>query len=389
MKKAFVLLALFCLFITCPKTNCEVVKAEEAEKEISTEQITDEVDFSALEQYFYTLSPEQTSLFGGNIVEYIKKITNGEFNFETDFLSYILSVLGVSAKSVLPMLTTVIAIAVLVAIINNLKGNFASQSIEKAVNFVGIALLSTVVLIQIFSVIKRTDSLVGELSKQMEVVFPLLFTFMSALGASGSVTVYQPAVATLSLSVTGLISKVALPVLIATVVLSIVGNLSSSVKLNGFAKFLESSAKWVLYTAFFLFLGFLSLKGITAGVYDNMSVRTTKFALSKYVPVIGGYLSEGFNVILAGTVLVKNAVGFSSIVLMLSAFLPVIVEIIVLVLALKLAGAITQSLGCEQISGVITSISSSLSLLVSIVLGVCFAYFIFVVLIINSGNLVL
>jgi hypothetical protein len=58
-------------------------------------------------------------------------------------------------------------------------------------------------------------------------------------------------------------------------------------------------------------------------------------------------------------------------------------------LTLKLAGAITQSLGCEKITSTLTSISSSITLLISIVLGVCFSYFIFVVLIINSGNLVL
>jgi stage III sporulation protein AE len=347
------------------------------------------VEFSQLEQYFYTLTPEQATLFGGNIVEYVKKIANGQFDFETNFGSFILRAIGVSAKGVLPMLSMIVAVAILTAIINNLKGNFCSQSVEKAVNFAGIAMMSIVVLVQTFNVIKRTDTLVCELGKQMEIVFPLLFTFMNALGASGSVTVYQPAVATLSFSVTGLVTGLAMPVLIATIVISIVGNLSSSIKLNGFAKFLESASKWVLYTAFFVFLGFLSLKGITAGVYDNMSVRTAKFALSKYVPVIGGYLSEGFNAILAGTVLVKNAVGLSSIVLMLSVVLPVLIEIIVLVLTLKLAGAITQSLGCEKITGTLTSISSSITLLISIVLGVCFSYFIFVVLIINSGNLVL
>lgn len=389
MKKFLILIGITLILVACPRLTVEKAKADEVDYEISTEQITDEVDFSQLEQYFYTLTPEQTTLFGGNIVEYVKKITNGQFDFETNFGSFILRAIGVSVNDLLPTLAMIVAIAILTAIINNLKGNFCSQSVEKAVNFAGIAMMSIVVLVQTFNVIKRTDALVCELGKQMEIVFPLLFTFMNALGASGSVTVYQPAVATLSFSVTGLVTGLAMPVLIATIVISIVGNLSSSIKLNGFAKFLESASKWVLYTAFFVFLGFLSLKGITAGVYDNMSVRTAKFALSKYVPVIGGYLSEGFNAILAGTVLVKNAVGLSSIVLMLSVVLPVLIEIIVLVLTLKLAGAITQSLGCEKITGTLTSISSSITLLISIVLGVCFSYFIFVVLIINSGNLVL
>lgn len=260
---------------------------------------------------------------------------------------------------------------------------------DNIVNFAGIALVSAIVLLQIFGIIRETAALVTTLKGQMEAVFPILFTMMTALGASGSMAIYQPAVAVLAFSVTELISVIALPMLIITIVFSVIGNLSGTVKLGGMAKFFISAAKWILYTSFFLFLAFLSIQGITAAVYDSISVRTAKFALSKYVPVIGGYLSEGFNVILAGTVLIKNAVGLTAVIIMFVSIVPVLFKVIIVSLALKLAGALTEPFEGGRIAGLLNSVSSAVNLLVAIICGIVFLYFVFLLLMIASGNLVL
>lgn len=368
--------------------------AEEADEgqtqQTSAEELMDEIDLSGLEEYFSTLNDGQKSLFGTSLDEYLRKIINGEFEFGySSFFTYMLGALGISIAEILPVLISIIAVAVLISFIGGMKGSFASQSVDGIVNFAGIALVSAIVLLQIFSAIRDTSALVTTLKTQMEAVFPILFTLMTALGASGSIAIYQPAVAVLAFSVTELVSAIALPMLIITIVFSVVGNLSSSTKLGGMAKFFVSAAKWILYTSFFLFLTFLSVQGITAAVYDNISVRTAKFALSKYVPVIGGYLSEGFNVILAGTVLIKNAVGLTAVIIMFVSVVPVLLKIIVVSLSLKLAGAVTEPFEGGKICGLLNSVSSSVNLLVAVILGMVFLYFVFLILIIASGNLVL
>lgn len=368
--------------------------AEEADEgqtqQTSAEELMDEIDLSGLEEYFSTLNDGQKSLFGTCLDEYLRKIINGEFEFGySSFFTYMLGALGISIAEILPVLISIIAVAVLISFIGGMKGSFASQSVDGIVNFAGIALVSAIVLLQIFSAIRDTSALVTTLKTQMEAVFPILFTLMTALGASGSIAIYQPAVAVLAFSVTELVSAIALPMLIITIVFSVVGNLSSATKLGGMAKFFVSAAKWILYTSFFLFLTFLSVQGITAAVYDNISVRTAKFALSKYVPVIGGYLSEGFNVILAGTVLIKNAVGLTAVIIMFVSVVPVLLKIIVVSLSLKLAGAVTEPFEGGKICGLLNSVSSSVNLLVAVILGMVFLYFVFLILIIASGNLVL
>ena len=361
----------------------------ESEK-LTPEELLEQTDISGLSDYFETLNGDQRAVFGTSLYEYLEKIVSGEFEFGySSFFTYMMGALGLSIVKILPMLLSIIAVAVLISFIGGMKGSFASQSVDNIVNFAGIALVSAIVLLQILGIIRETAALVTTLKGQMEAVFPILFTMMTALGASGSMAIYQPAVAVLAFSVTELISVIALPMLIITIVFSVIGNLSGTVKLGGMAKFFISAAKWILYTSFFLFLAFLSIQGITAAVYDSISVRTAKFALSKYVPVIGGYLSEGFNVILAGTVLIKNAVGLTAVIIMFVSIVPVLFKVIIVSLALKLAGALTEPFEGGRIAGLLNSVSSAVNLLVAIICGIVFLYFVFLLLVIASGNLVL
>lgn len=393
-KIAFILILFLSFALLFSGTGESFAYAEETDggqtQQTSAEELIEEIDLSGLEEYFATLNDNQKSLFGTSLYDYLKKIVNGDFEFGySSFFTYMLSTLGVSLAEILPMLISIIAVSVLISFIGGMKGSFASQSVDGIVNFAGIALVSAIVLLQVFSAIRDTSALVMTLKTQMEAVFPVLFTLMTALGASGSIAIYQPAVAVLAFSVTELVSAIALPMLIITIVFSVVGNLSSATKLGGMAKFFVSAAKWILYTSFFLFLAFLSVQGITAAVYDNISVRTAKFALSKYVPVIGGYLSEGFNVILAGTVLIKNAVGLTAVIIMFVSVVPVLFKVIAVSLSLKLAGALTEPFEGGKVCGLLGSVSSSVNLLVAVILGMVFLYFVFLILIIASGNLVL
>lgn len=369
--------------------KCEQADETDAE-EISVEELLNELDISALSEYFDTMTEDQKAFFGSSLKEWLGKVANGEFKFEySSFMKYLLTTLGGTLGSVLPILLSIIAIAVTISFVGGIKGGFASKSTDTLVNFAGITLVSVLILVEIYGAIGDVRSLVSSIRTQTEIVFPILFTLMTALGASGSIAIYQPAVAVFAFSITELVTTIALPALIVAIVFSVVGNLSGTVKLGGAAKFCISAAKWVLYTTFFLFLAFLSVQGITAAIYDNVSVRTAKFAMSKYIPVIGGYLSEGFNVILAGSVLIKNAVGLTAVMILLMTVLPVLIKIIAVSLSLKLAGAITEPFEGGKITSLLNSVSSGVNLLIAVVCGLAFLYFVFLILLITSGNLVL
>ena len=357
----------------------------------NVDEIIDMLDVSELEAYLLKLSEAQNALIGfGGIKNRIKAVISG--NLSTDyssFFKYVCDVLGVNILNYLPVFVSVIAIAIAYNLMSSLRGKFASDSVQNIVYFACVALLTVILFSQIFAMISGVRKMVEDLQKQMSIFFPILLTLMTAVGAGSSVAVYRPGVALLASGISELITVFILPAFIISVVLTAVGNLTDGVKLGKLSDFFSGSSKWLLGTAFFIFSAFLAVQGITASVYDGVSVRTAKFALSKYVPIIGGYLSDGLNLVMSGSVLVKNAVGTTAIILLFISVIPVIVQISIMSLGLRFAGAVIEPLGDSKMSSFVTSLGKNLSLLISVVLAITFLYFVFLILIVCTGNLAL
>ena len=127
---------------------------------------------------------------------------------------------------------------------------------------------------------------------------------------------------------------------------------------------------------------------MAASSVDGISIRTAKYAIRSYVPILGGYLSDGMGVILASSNLIKNAIGMGGLLLMLSSVLSPLVELILFMLALKLVAGIVQPLGSKQIADFVSSISKSMVLLIVLLVGVAFIYFILLGLVMCSANIV-
>lgn len=354
------------------------------------DEMLDNLDITGIEQVLNSLNDQQRALFGGDIKTRLKALVNGETvtDYETIF-GYLASALGISVTAGIPLMLSVLVIVMAYNVINTLKARSSGESIERIIYFAVVGLVLVMLLTTFYNVLSGAISVVTAISTQIEIFLPILLTLMAATGAVSSSAVYSPSVAFLGGGLTALIVSVAIPMIIMALIFTVIDSLSDSVKLKGIADFFYSAVKWLLGTAFFVFFAVVSVQGITASVRDGISIRAAKFAVSKYVPIIGGYLSEGFNLIMAGSVLIKNAIGVSALVIILIAVVPTIVNLAVLSLSLKLTGALCEPLGGEKFTRVIGGFSKSISMLAVVLIGLLFLYLLFLTMILCTGNLAL
>ncbi|MBR2970570.1 MAG: stage III sporulation protein AE [Clostridia bacterium] len=390
MKKRIILF-LLAVMILYPASNCVCYADEAVDTQINVEEVLDSLDTSEVDKLLNELDGDELSVFGfGNIKDKLLSLTSGGEGIDfSNFLSYVSSIFGSKLNNFVPFIVSLITICILFSLLSSIKGRFASKSTETIVRLACISLVMVIVFAQILNLVAESKSLIQSLKSQMDGFFPILLTLMTAIGSSQSAAVYQPTIAVLSGAVINIITVFALPCFLFSIVFTVVGNLTDGIKLKSMAQFFSGAMKWVLGTAFFLFLAVLSIQGITASIYDNIYIRTTKLALSQYVPIIGGYLSEGYNLVISGSVLIKNGMGLSGIIILLLSVLPIVVQIIVFSLSLKLVSAVAEPLGCDEICNILGGISKSVSALVAILLGVAFLYFIFLLLLVCTGNLVI
>lgn len=354
----------------------------------SVDDLLDNINLSGVQSIINSLNSDQLTVFGfSDIVERVRAISNGEF--KNDFgnvLGYVLALFGAEVLEFIPMLLSVVAIILAYNLINSIKGKYAESSIEQVAYFATGTLALALIVGYFASVLSSAVKLIGSLKTQINAVVPVLLTLMTASGATSSAGIYSPTVAILGSGMTNAVTYIAFPALLMSLVFDIIGSVSSAVKLGKMADFFRSACKWLLGTAFFLFVAVIGVSGITASVSDGISVRAARFAVSKYVPVIGGYLSQGFDFIMAGNVLIKNALGLSAVMLVVLTVAPVIARLVIFTLTLKLTAAVAEPLGGDRFGDVLTAVSKSSSVLTTVVIAMSFLYVLFLSMIVFTGN---
>lgn len=366
--------------------------SEEESLEEELDQAIDDqlgdLDFSELEDILNG-SEGGSELFGGmSFFDKLVSIINGDFASDSSSVwEAILNLIFDGVLTFLPVIATIIAVSILGGMMQNLKPSFGKKSVGSIIHFVTYG----VVIILTFSIVMRmitlTSNTLTSIKSQMDAVFPILLTMLTAVGGNVSVSVYQPAMALLSSFVINIFTMILLPLFLISTVLALVSNLSNNVKLDKLIGFMHSLFKWIVGIVFTVFIGFAAVQGITAGSIDGLSIKTAKFAIRSYIPLVGSYISDGFYILLASSSLIKNAIGAAGLLLLAGTLLSPILELVIFMLALKLMAGIIEPLGDGKIASFVSTLSKNMSLLISMLVAVSFMYMILTGLVMCSANI--
>ena len=358
------------------------VKADELSDTI--EDQIDNIDLSELEEFFENLNdkPDGVDFFG-----YVYGMLKGEYNLDySSLLNYTLNVFLSKVYAVLPIFINIIAIAIFCGIINNSKGAFLKDEIADVIFFVCFSSIILLLSGQIYSIFENIKNTIESISKLTEIMSPIIFTLMIGSGGSVSAAIYKPAVTFLTGIIIYIMTYVIIPLIGIMAVFSAISNFSSSLKLKKFSDFAAGIIKWIIGLIITVFGIFITVQGISGAPVDGISWKAAKYAISNSIPLVGGFLKDGFDLVIAGSVLIKNAVGVSVIFVLFYVILSPVLYMAAFSLLLKLTAAVTEPVADLRISDFCTSMSKSISYLLAVLLTVGFMLFIIVLLIIFSAN---
>lgn len=364
---------------------------EEVRKELSdaVNDAIDRLDLSDLQKFLDSLTAQEKEAININDVKAaLKSLVNGQTDdFFSKLIGLLAGTLGKYFAGFLPSFITIIVICLLKNMLGNLTGGLAGGSTTEVVHIVCYCAVIIVLITGISSVIATVTQTIALLVGFSRAIFPVLLTLLSMLGGATTVATYTPLMAVLSGLIMKIITVVIVPAFIATIVFSVVGNISKNVKLDKLTKVVKSASTWLIGIVFGLFATFLMVQGITGGVVDKFGFNVAKFALSSYVPVLGGYLSDGFDLLSTSLVLVKNAIGYTGAVILICIVLFPLVKVVIFTLTLRLTSAIVEPIGDTRMSGLLHTVAGNMNLLITALAGVAFLFYILLMLFIGSCNM--
>ena len=396
-KYALMLFVAIVIFVGVVISDGNIAKAEsESEKAImeelrsNTEGAINILDLDVFEDFLASLDTDQQSLLPfSDLKQFIKDLTEGKIdNFFESFMSIILKSIGKYFVGFLPSLITILTVSMLKSMLSGMTSPFLKTGTNEIVHIVCYGVIVVVLASSVVSIVSTTLSTIKNISAFAEGVFPVLLTLLASLGATTGVATYQPMMAVLGGGVISIISKVILPAFIACVVFSMVGNLSKNVKLTKMSKMFKSVSSWLIGIVFGLYGTFLTAGGISGGVMDRVGYNAAKFALSSYVPILGGYLSDGFDLISASLLIVKNAFGYTAVIVLGAVVVFPLLRIVAFIFSVRLCSAIAEPMGDERVSNMLSSVADNCGLLISALAGVSFMFFILIMLIVGVVSFV-
>ena len=325
-----------------------------------------------------------------NIKDLLFSIVRGEFQGELswqEISKILLKNLGREITLNFNLLGQIIILLVISAILSIFHQSFSSKTISNTANTL-IFLIIAVLILQAFQVaisigIDAIDSMVSF----MLALFPVLLALLLSMGALSSAAIFHPLTYVIITTLSTAIHYIVFPMIFMSTVISIVTRINENISLTRLAKLFKEISMSILALLLMLFIGGLLLQGGAAAVADSLTLRTAKYLTGTFVPVIGGIFSDAVDLIVSCSLIIKNALNFFSMFVIIVIMAMPVVKLIALIFIYKLASAIIQPIADSRLVDILDDTANSLIMVFLVVAAVSIMFFIVLTVIVGTANL--
>lgn len=309
---------------------------------------------------------------------------NQNINVETLINSLLMLVLT-GVKDGLINLSVILFTVIVCGMLKSMSSDSLGD-ISDICEYVGFIIIVSMLLNTFVYYVDLTIDMMGIMQSAVRIIFPPLLTLMTAIGGVSSLGVFKPAMAVLSGGMIEFMGTSILPIAVLGGATGILSGLSQRINIQGISDFCNSLCKWLMGIAFTVYAGILSIQGIMAATYDGVYIRTAKYTVDSFMPIIGGMMSDTVDTVLGCSLLIKNAIGFTGLLVIGSICIMPLVKYITCILSYKLVGALISATSSSWSYSAIEGLTSAVTTLFTIVCVIAVMTFITIALAVNAGN---
>ena len=346
-----------------------------------------DLDLDELQKYIDSNEDSFLKKFGNTASEIIEYLIRG--NLDTDYGGYLKELFSVIFKNVIaliPAFAEVTAVALLAAIVSSAEDGILSKSTSKIVHLACYSLIILIISSMLTGIITDCLNCINRIKKQIEIFTPILATLTVLTGGTSTAAIYQPSAVFLSSGAVEIVSGFIFPATISVVVLNFMSKLNPKMSFTGVSSLVKSIMKWVIGITVTVFSIFITMQSSASSLFDGILFKATKFVVGNSVPIVGNFLSSGFDMLSSAGLLIKSSVGLCGIVILLFEIIEPVIALAAFSLILKLVGAIVQPVGENTLFGLLSDLSKDIEYFIAGLLTVAFMYALVIMLIVNSAN---
>ena len=236
--------------------------------------------------------------------------------------------------------------------------------------FIVIATITVATFVQTVNMLMTTINTMGTL---MQVISPFLLSVLIATGKISTTGIIQPLLLFLASSVGFIVTYFVIPLLSISVAFNVICSISENIRLEKLSKFFSNVSLWTIGVVLTVFLGVLSLETSLSSSVDSLSVKTTQAAVSNFVPVVGKFFSDSFEVVVGATKIIGKTGGIIGILgIVIVGIIPIFKITSIMVIYMLLAAFVemitTDKLILKYLSGFVNVYKTMLGILIGVVI---------------------
>jgi stage III sporulation protein AE len=355
-------------------------KSNDLEENTKVEQLYD---------YIVNMKTDYEVLRELNAKDFVKefmKTGDGKFSMGK-FSKAVMAYSFREGAAILKSMTVIIMIAIICALINNLQKAFNSEDVSNIAYFACYALIIIILSKSFYNAVSVARDTIFKTSDFMSALIPVLMMLLASVGGFTEAAVMDPIIiAAININVK-IYTNIIIPLIFMSFVMQFINNISSEFKIDKLTKLINQVAIWTQGIMVTVFVGIVSIRGMTSKTIDQVTVKTAKYLSDNFIPVIGKALSDAIASVAGYSLLLKNALsGLGLIIILIIALYPII-KILLMSFMFKLTAALIEPISDPKIVNCLSSVGNSLTLIMSCVISSSVMFFIMVSIIASAGKM--
>lgn len=296
------------------------------------------------------------------------------------------SLLGKEVLNSLTVISSIIVILVIHGILKSISEGLQNKSVAQIAYYVQYILITTLILTGFADIITMIKESIQNLVGFINSLIPILITLLITTGNIVSAGMLEPITLFMITFIGNLIVNVIIPVVLVSTALGIISQISDRVQIDKLSKFFKSSSIWVLGVILTLFVGIVSLQGNLSSSIDGVTAKTTKTAVSSFIPVVGKILGDAVETVMGCSVILKNALGVVGVIIIVGICIIPIFKLVTLMTVYYLGAALCQPIADTKIIKLLSHMGDTFKLLLGILCSVAIMLIIGITLVIRISN---
>lgn len=379
MRRIFLLVIILILIPTFSHASSGI-------KNIIVEEQLDLFNTKELQIFIDDILMENRITDGMKFRDMISNLVKGEKLFSKDrLIKYFGDLVIGEIKINLEFISKILVLCLISAILTNIQSSFERSSISSLANYITYILVAMIMIGGFYQLIEAALKAVNSMVKFMDLLLPVLLTFLVIAGGPQTKIMFHPMIILTVNGISFIIVNIIFPMIYFSFIVSILSNLSDRIELKKLSELARQIISFIISAAFTVFIGLMTIYGLSSKI-DGISIRTAKFAIDNFVPIVGGFLSDTVDTVIGFSAMLKNGIGVIGLMVLMVITLFPVIKVAALLLIYKVTGAVIEPIVSKNISGLFSDVGKTLLMILISMVSVSIMFFIAITVIVDAGN---